>query len=42
MAGMFAQEPPPYGARFIEELSRAKLDAFVVDFDDLERELRLG
>jgi predicted HTH domain antitoxin len=29
-------------ARFLEELSRAKVDAFVVDFDDLERELRLG
>ncbi len=29
-------------ARFLGELSRAKVDAFVVDFDDLERELRLG
>jgi hypothetical protein len=27
-------------ARFLEELSRAKVDAFVVDFADLERELR--
>jgi len=29
-------------ARFLDELSRAKADVFVVDFDDLTRELRLG
>jgi len=29
-------------ARFLKELSRAKVDAFVVDFDDLRRELELG
>lgn len=29
-------------ARFLEELSRATMDAFVVDFDDLKRELDLG
>ena len=29
-------------ARFLEELARTKSDAFIVDFEDLERELRLG
>jgi len=29
-------------ARFLEEPSRAKVDVFVVDFDDLERELGRG
>lgn len=29
-------------ARFLEELSLATVDAFVVDFDDLERELGRG
>ena len=29
-------------ARFLEELARTKSDAFVVDFEDLKRELGLG
>jgi len=29
-------------ARFLKELVRTKSDAFVVDFDDLKRELRQG
>ena len=29
-------------AGFLRELARTKCDAFVVDFEDLERELRLG
>jgi predicted HTH domain antitoxin len=29
-------------ARFLEELARTRCDAFVVDFDDLKRELELG
>ena len=29
-------------ARFLEELARRKSDAFVLDFEDLKRELRLG
>jgi hypothetical protein len=29
-------------AGFLEELARTKSDAFLVDFDDLKRELELG
>lgn len=39
---MAARVAGPSRARFLEELSRAKVDAFVVDFDGLERELGRG